>query len=227
LPHTGGVIKVADIMSGSGKFGSTIEDALRKKGFEVDMTYMDASEVILSSIGDAAKTQVINVVDMKEIPESTFDMVVCRYGFNNLPKEKWEEALNEVLRIIKPEGLFLLQDHFVPGEVFSELVNEAEQYLARMEKKTNIPYIFSTEEFNSVLDKHPLVKSRIKAGYGFYINIWERLKAKKEILPDFEAAKNSILDFYKTVCLEKYKLLIVNPEEYIHVYNITYAIVKR
>ncbi len=164
---------------------------------------------------------------MSHIPAESFDVVMCRYGYNNLPKESWERALNETLRILKPGGIFLLQDHFIPGPVFSELVNEAEQYLAKMEHKANKPFIYSTESFNSVLDTNHLIKSRIKVGYGFFVNIWDRLKSKKEILPDFELAKAQILDFYKKVCLEKYKLLIVDAEEYIHVFNVTYAIVKK
>ena len=105
-----------------------------------------------------------------------------------------------------------------------------------MEGKRVAPFIFSTEAFNAVLDKHPLIERskekdnegcRVKDGYGLFINIWDRLRAKKELLPDFESAKREILHFYRKICLEKYQVLIVDPEEYIHVYNVTYAIVKR
>lgn len=222
-------LKIADIMCGSGKFGKAFSQKIQELGVTVDVTYIDESAEILKTIQirDNEKTICSDVVDMKEIPDNVFDIVLCRYGYNNLPKDKWLKALDESLRIVKPGGIFLLQDHFVPGETFSALVNEAEQYLAQMENKNNIPYIFSTEEFNTVLDLHPLVASRIKAGYGFVVNIWDRLKSKKEILPDFEIAQKQILDFYKNICLDKYKVYIVNVDEYIHVYNITYAIVKK
>jgi ubiquinone/menaquinone biosynthesis C-methylase UbiE len=222
-------LKVADVMSANGKNGKVFREAILKQGGSVTLSYIDASSEILSSIslGDDENIIHADVTHMPEILSDSFDVVLCRYGFNNLAKEQWNLALNEVLRILKPGGIFLLQDHFVPGSVFSELVNEAEQFLANLENKQNIPYIYSTEDFNALLDSHPLVKSRIKAGYGFFVNIWDRLKAKKEILPDFKIAKEQILNFYKKVCLDKYKLLIVDPEEYIHIYNITYAIVKK
>ena len=95
-----------------------------------------------------------------------------------------------------------------------------------MEGKEAAPFIYSTEDFNAILDKHPDIESRIKAGYGLFINIWDRLRSKKEILPNFEDAKKEILRFYEETCLKKYKVLIVDVDEYIHVYNITYAIVK-
>ncbi len=42
---------------------------------------------------------------------------------------------------------------------------------------------------NDLLDIHPQVLSRVKVGYGLMIDIWERLRAKSEILSDFEKAK--------------------------------------
>ncbi len=222
-------LKIADIMCGSGKFGKAFMSKVSSFQPDSTITYIDASEKILKDISLSKNEHIIqtDVLDMSQIPAGSFDVIICRYGYNNLSKEQWGIALNETLRILKPGGLFLLQDHFVPGAVFSELINEAEQYLAKMENKINKPFIHSTESFNTILDNHPLVASRVKVGYGFFINIWDRLKSKKEILPDFEFAKERILDFYKKVCLDKYKLLIVDIEEYIHVFNITYAIVKK
>ncbi len=223
-----GTVHILDIFCGTGNFGRAIEDHLKSIGSQTKMGFLDASSKILEGIQLNTGDSVIcaNVAAMPEIPSASYDIIVCRYGFNNLEKEQWLKALDEVLRILKPGGIFVLQDHFVPGPVFSALVNEAEQFLAKLEGKSSVPFIYSTEAFNDILDRHPLVYSRVKAGYGLFINIWDRLHAKKEIIPDFEAAKQEILKFYKKDCLEKYKLLIVDPEEYIHVYNITYAIVK-
>lgn len=219
---------IADICCGTGHMGRSIETYLKSIGKEIQTTFIDKSETILKGIALSStdKTICTNITSMKEIPSASFDIAVCRYGFNNLPKDAWTKALEEVLRVLKPGGIFILQDHFVPGPVFSALVNEAEQFLAKMEGKEAAPFIYSTEDFNEILDKHPSVQSRIKAGYGLFINIWDRLRSKKEILPDFQAAKKEILRFYEETCLKKYKVLIVDEDEYIHVYNITYAIVK-
>ncbi len=223
------VWKIIDVCCGTGFIGRSLETHLKSLGDSVEMTFMDRSKKILEEI-EVGPTDTVICADVTSVPEvlsGSYDVVICRYGFNNLPIEDWLRALGEVLRILKPGGLFILQDHFVPGPTFSALVNEAEQFLAKMEGKQAVPFIFSTEVFNAVLDAHPLVESRVKNGYGLFVNIWDRLLAKKEILPDFEAAKREILRFYKETCLGKYKVLIVDPEEYIHVYNVTYAIVKR
>jgi len=223
------ILRVLDVCCGAGQMGRSIESHLTSTGKSVRTTFLDKSSTILEGIllTPSDRTVCADVTSMSGVASADFDVAVCRYGFNNLPREDWLKALGEVLRVLKPGGVFLLQDHFVPGPVFSALVNEAEQFLARMEGKEVAPFIFSTEAFNAALDEHPLVASRIKVGYGLFINIWDRLRAKKELLPDFDAAKREILCFYEEICLRKYKVLIVDPEEYIHVYNVTYAITRR
>jgi len=221
--------QLLDVCCGIGYIGRSTEAHLKSLGKQVETTFLDKSHTILAGISlvPTDHTVCADVTSLNDVESGSFDVAVCRYGFNNLPREDWLTALGEMLRVLKPGGLFLLQDHFVPGPVFSALVNEAEQFLARMEGKRAAPFIFSTEAFNTILDEHPLVADRVKAGYGLIVNIWDRLRAKKELLPDFEAAKREILRFYKEICLTKYKVFIVDPAEYIHVYNVTYAIKKR
>ena len=220
---------ILDVCCGTGFFGRSLQSHLTSQEKHSKLSFLDTSAAILQKVQPGPTDQVIlsSVTAMRGIPSGTFDVVVCRYGFNNLAQEQWLMALAEVLRVLRLGGVLLLQDHFVPGPTFSALVNEAEQFMARMEGKEVVPFIFSTEAFNAVLDEHPLVQSRVKDAYSLLINIWDRLRAKKEVLPDFEAAKAEVLRFYKQVCLDKYGVLIVEPEDYIHVYNVTYAIVKR
>ncbi len=224
-----GSFRVLDVCCGTGFIGRATETHLKSLGKNVKTTFLDSSTNLLEGIGHIETIQTIcaDVTAMDTVTSESYDIVVCRYGFNNLPQERWLAALSEVMRVLKPSGIFLLQDHFVPGPTFSALVNEAERFLALLEGKKTIPFIFSTEAFNAVLDEHPLVADRTKVGYGLLVNIWDRLRAKKENLPDFEAARQKVMRFYREVCLQKYKVLIVDPEEYIHVYNVTYGIRKR
>lgn len=220
---------ILDVCCGTGLFGRSLQTHIASLGRESRLSFLDTSAAILQKVqpGPTDQTILSSVTAMKGVQSETFDVVTCRYGFNNLAQDEWLTALAEVLRVLKSGGVFLLQDHFVPGPTFSAMVNEAERFLAKMEGKHVAPFIFSTEAFNALLDEHPLVESRVKDGHSLLINIWDRLKAKKEILRDFEAAKAEIIRFYRQVCLDKYQVLIVDPQEYIHVYNVTYAIVKR
>jgi ubiquinone/menaquinone biosynthesis C-methylase UbiE len=218
-----------DVCCGTGLMGRAVEAHLQSLGKHVETTFLDKSGTILEDI-EVMPTDgfiVSSVTSMNRVPSRSYDIVVCRYGFNNLPQEDWLKALVEVLRVLKPGGIFLLQDHFVPGPTFSALVNAAEQFLAKMEGKEVVPFIYSTEVFNDILDAHPQVVSRVKTAHELKVNIWDRLKAKCESITDFDAAKRAILRFYEEVCLKKFQVLIVRQDEYIVVYNITYGIVKR
>ncbi len=227
VPSTQTELRVLDVCAGTGIAGHIVSQHILAKGLTAHLTLLDKSPNVLEREGDTDTRVQADVTLMPQVPTGRFDIAVCRYGFNNLPREDWSRAINEVLRVVKPGGLFLLQDHFVPGPAFSALVNEAEAFLARLEGKEAVPFIFSTEAFNTILDEHPLVASRVKSGYGLFVNIWERLLAKRELIPDYEIARREILRFYEEVCLSKFKVLIVDADEPIPVYNVTFAIQKR
>ena len=91
-----------------------------------------------------------------------------------------------MLRVLKPGGTFILQDHFVPGPTFSALLNEAEQFIAHLEGRKVVPFIYSTEQWNDLPDKNSLVRSRIQTGYPIQIRIADRFLAKSDANPNFD-----------------------------------------
>ena len=228
----GDLVQILDVCAGTGFCGKSVASAVAGLGLQPNVTFTDRDSRVASCVEIANNKEHIvidDAVTLSKFSDKTFDLVCSRYGFNNLSKDEWESALNAVLRVLRPGGTFILQDHFIPGKTFCSMVNEAEQFLAALEGKAVQPYIFSTEDLNELLDAHDDVESRIKTGYPLQINIFERLEAKARANPLFDAQETmkKLNDFYRKVCLEKYQVQIVDPESYIPVYNVTYRIKKR
>ncbi len=228
LPGQPDTLRLADLCCGTGHFGRAIAGYLETANRGVVSWFVDESREVTRGLAGGT----VVCADIGHMPEFApgggyFDLVTCRYGFNNLPRESWMPALEEALRILKPGGMFLLQDHFVPGATFSALVNEAEAMIARLDGKARVPFIFSTEGFNSILDEHPLVESRVKTGYPLIVDVWERLRAKFADESEFESARAQVLRFYRETCLRRFQVKVVHPENYIPVFNVTYGIRKR
>lgn len=51
-------------------------------------------------------------------PAGTFDAVTCSHAFYELKGEAQERALQEIVRVLRPEGAFLMMEHDVPANRF-------------------------------------------------------------------------------------------------------------
>jgi ubiquinone/menaquinone biosynthesis C-methylase UbiE len=68
------------------------------------------------------KTRTLPNVDLAEadagylpFATSTFDAVTCSHAFYELKGEVQDRALQEIVRVLKPEGTFLMMEHDVPA----------------------------------------------------------------------------------------------------------------
>ncbi|MBN2797279.1 MAG: class I SAM-dependent methyltransferase [Clostridia bacterium] len=103
---------VLEIGAGSGRYtkdlvhlchGLTVGD-ISEHQIEFNKTKME--ELSLSQKVDAY--HVIDVLDMKIFPDASFDRIVCIGGVINYLLDKEKEAIEEMLRVLKPNGKLIL-----------------------------------------------------------------------------------------------------------------------
>jgi len=219
---------ILDVMCGTGKVGNLIYEYLKGKGKSPSIIYGDLSKRMLENIeGEItdSKKILLDIREMKEVNSSSINIVVCRYGFNNLSEKDWKEAFSEIFRVLVPGGLFIIQDHFVPGRIFSSFVNTFEHFIALIDGRNDKPFISSTEDLNYFLDNHPLVASRYHTGHSLYPSQRERLRLKSDFQGiDFSKSWEKYNEFTKGLIPLLYHVLITKD---VPVYNITYGIRKK
>ncbi len=98
--------KVLDLCSGSGDMGIIVKQ-LEKSANVVGVDF--SSEMIKIAKN---KTKDINFIqaNAQDLPfkDNCFDYVICAFGIRNI--ENQTKAINEIYRVLKPEGLFLHLD---------------------------------------------------------------------------------------------------------------------
>lgn len=220
---------ILDVMSGTWKIWNLFREYLNDCWIQPKVIFSDKSDKMLDNIRSSRRSSEVlkvDVLNMNGLESSTIDVVTCRYGFNNLAQNDWSKALDEVMRVLKPNGLFIIQDHFVPWEKFTSYVNLFEVFIARLEWRNDCPYIFSTEEFQKLLDNHKMVTSHHHILSSLVPNQKERLRIKAETYNlDFEKIWNEYIEFVEWILSMMYSVTLLNPEE-IPVYNVTYWVRK-
>lgn len=49
----------------------------------------------------------------KEIPDASMDLVTCYIGLHHCPLDKLDEFVRSIVRVLRPNGIFILRDHDV------------------------------------------------------------------------------------------------------------------
>lgn len=112
--RTGGVL--LDICTGT---GSLLAHLQAKVGCDGQVVGIDFSHGMLKvAQGKTRSVPNIHLVeaDAERLPftAGSFDAVTCSHAFYELKKETQECALREIIRVLKPEGTFLMMEHDVP-----------------------------------------------------------------------------------------------------------------
>jgi demethylphylloquinol methyltransferase len=108
---------VLDLCTGTGTLLSHLQE---KAGCDGLVIGVDFSRGMLN-LAYARSRSLLNVrlveADVGYLPfrTSTFDAVTCSHAFYELKGETRDHALQEVLRILRPNGTFLMMEHDVPS----------------------------------------------------------------------------------------------------------------
>jgi ubiquinone/menaquinone biosynthesis C-methylase UbiE len=120
IPFGGAPASVLDLCTGT---GSTLPHIQSKVGTTGATVGVDFSHGMLkAAMGKIPASENIYLVEGNAgalpFPSHTFDAVTCSHAFYELKGETQREALEEIVRVLKPEGVFLMMEHDVPYNRF-------------------------------------------------------------------------------------------------------------
>jgi ubiquinone/menaquinone biosynthesis C-methylase UbiE len=139
-----------DSMAGIGIVGRKIREMIG--GLRV--VYQDKSRKMLDSDKyDEKEERILCDATQLSIPDDSFDIVLCRAGLNNIAKEDYPKVLREYVRVLRPKGIGVLQDHFAQTPETKETLNRLETEISRLEGKEDETYVPTVAELKDMLQE--------------------------------------------------------------------------
>lgn len=111
---------VLDLSTGTGTPLAHIQAKVGPNGRVVGLDFSHGMlKVAREKVKSFANVYLVEA-DAGSLPFSadTFDAVTCSHAFYELKGETQAEVLQEVIRVLKPEGVFLMMEHDVPPNRF-------------------------------------------------------------------------------------------------------------
>lgn len=159
---------ILDIATGTGDLAILLSKSNAKRivGLDLSAGMLEVGKTKVNALGLQNKIEMIQG-DSEKLPfqDNTFDAITVAFGIRNF--ENLEKGLSEILRVLKPNGIFVILETSVPtkfpfkqgynfymktfmplmGKVFSK-DQKAYEYLSESAK--NFPY---GEKLNAILQK--------------------------------------------------------------------------
>ncbi|MFZ2881897.1 MAG: class I SAM-dependent methyltransferase, partial [Candidatus Moraniibacteriota bacterium] len=99
--------EILDAMCGTGKIGETLNKELKTLGKISKISFTDFSQAMLNQIKTPG-SKILSDIRKTGLPENTFDRIFLRGALHDLPKKAQPDAIKEVYRLLKNDGLFVL-----------------------------------------------------------------------------------------------------------------------
>lgn len=139
--------KILDLGCGNGNVIALLKDRKIAQYFGVDISEMMVKEAAKRLGGGA----VVMTGDAENIPfgDSYFDLIICNASFHHYPNP--QKAVEEMKRVLKPEGSIILGDPTVPGRILTKIFNLMMKYSncgdAKIWHKKEITQLFQRNGF--------------------------------------------------------------------------------
>jgi demethylmenaquinone methyltransferase/2-methoxy-6-polyprenyl-1,4-benzoquinol methylase len=115
---------VLDLCTGTGTLLTHLQAKVGRGGqvFGVDFS-PGMLKVAQAKIESFANVHLVEA-DAGSLPfeAGSFDAVTCSYAFYELKGETQDQALQEIVRVLKPKGCFLMMEHDVPANPFVKVL---------------------------------------------------------------------------------------------------------
>lgn len=144
-------VKVLDLCSGTGDIAGFIDKSCKVTG-------LDFSEKMLEIA--RKKFPWVNFVDgdCTDLPfkDNSFDIVTISFGLRNI--ENYDKALDEIYRVLKPNGLFMHLDFGKKNFLGDLLFDIVIPHLVKIFYKDNLPYEYLVKSKQLFFDEKALIK---------------------------------------------------------------------
>jgi ubiquinone/menaquinone biosynthesis C-methylase UbiE len=114
LPYSVGA--VLDVCTGTGTLLPSLQERVGRDGHVVGLDFsLGMLKVASAKIKGLTNIQLVEG-DAGSLPfaAESFDAVTCSHAFYELKGDTQEGALREILRVLRPQGAFLMMEHDVP-----------------------------------------------------------------------------------------------------------------
>lgn len=203
----GDSLRCLDSMAGTGIVGRKMREVF--SGIEV--VFQDKSPGMLSSDAYQNDERILSDVTAIGVSGELFDIIFCRGGLNNLGEDDYPKALREYLRVLRNDGIIILQDHFAKTEEAKEAINQIEAEVANIEGRSDKTYVPTIEELRGLVVGDEGVFSNEQA-FEICLSMKDRFVSKG--IDNFDLSKISkILEGQKTIEYEKVEddIILVYP----------------
>jgi len=170
----GAFLDCLDSMAGTGIVGHKIKEKFEK----FHIVYQDKSKKMLSSnFYRKEDERILSDSTSLDIADKSFDIVFCRVGLNNICKSDYPKALKEYIRVLRNEGVGILQDHFAHTEEAKKVINQIETEISNIEGRSDKTYVPTARELGKLIQK---ARGKVLSEQSFEINfsIKDRFKSK-------------------------------------------------
>jgi len=139
-----------DSMAGTGIVGRELKYIFER----LQIIFQDKSEKMLNSFCYSNEDKrILSDAAATGIAGNTIDMVFCRVGLNNVGKGDYPKIMREYIRIMRNDGLGILQDHFAVSEGAKNVINKIETEVAKIEGRKDKTYIPTVGELGYLIRK--------------------------------------------------------------------------
>jgi ubiquinone/menaquinone biosynthesis C-methylase UbiE len=111
---------VIDVCTGTGSLLSHLQMKVGSDGHVVAVDFSHGMlKVAREKTRDLPNVHLVQAdAGRLPFPAGTFDAVTCSHAFYELKGETQNRALQEIVRVLRPQGAFLMMEHDVPSNAF-------------------------------------------------------------------------------------------------------------
>ncbi|MBU1350207.1 methyltransferase domain-containing protein [Patescibacteria group bacterium] len=149
IDKKGEALKCLDSMAGTGIVGRKMKETFS----EIQVVFQDKSPKMLKADSYEEEERIESDAAQTGLQDNNFDVVLCRGGLNNVAKEDYPKILKEYARVVKNDGVIIIQDHFARTEEERKIINSIETEIAVLEGREDETYAPNIQELKLMIQE--------------------------------------------------------------------------